>query len=185
MKKEIISIGGTPASGKGAVSKILMDEFNYGIYRNGEYFRKLAKENNMSVTEFNKYVEFHPEIDKEIEYSAARHAKNHNKFIIDARLGFYAVPDSFKVYLTVDLDEASKSAFNDQNRKDTEKFKTLEDQKKDLLERYNLETERYKKLYNIDKTDINNYDLVIDTTNKTPSEVSNIIIKEYNNWLKK
>lgn len=31
------------------------------------YFRKLAKENNMSVTEFNEYVIKYPEIDRQIE----------------------------------------------------------------------------------------------------------------------
>lgn len=184
-KLEIISLSGEPASGKGAVSNLLSEKLNYGIYRNGEYFRKLAKDKNMSVTEFNIYVESHPEIDKQIEQSASIYAENHTKFIIDARLGFYAVPNSFKVYLTVDIDEAAKRAFNDQNRKDTEIFKTEEEQKKDLLTRKNLETERYKNLYNVDKTDLNNYNLVIDTTNKTPNEVVDLIINEYNNWLKK
>ena len=42
MKKNIISISGELASGKGTVSKILMKELNYGVYRNGEYVRKLV-----------------------------------------------------------------------------------------------------------------------------------------------
>ena len=66
-KKHIISLTGDLASGKGETSKILTEKLGYGIYRNGQYFRKLAKEMNMSVTEFNIYVEGHPEIDKQIE----------------------------------------------------------------------------------------------------------------------
>lgn len=85
-EKEIISIAGELASGKGTVSKIIAEKLGYGIYRNGEYFRKLAKENNMDVTSFNIFVENHPEIDLQIEKSAAEYAKEHNKFIIDARL---------------------------------------------------------------------------------------------------
>ena len=73
-KKHIITIAGDLASGKGTASKILCDKLGYTIYRNGEYFRKLAKEANMSVTEFNVYVEDHPEIDKEIEKSAEKYA---------------------------------------------------------------------------------------------------------------
>ena len=91
-KKNIISLNGELSSGKGVVSKILMEELNYGIYRNGDYFRKLAKEKGMSVTEFNEYVGEHPEIDIQIENSAKEYAKEHDKFIIDARLGWYAVP---------------------------------------------------------------------------------------------
>ena len=183
--KNIISIGGDPASGKGAVSRVLSEKLDYTIYRNGEYFRKLAKEHNMNVTDFNIYVESHPEIDRAIENSASLYAKNHNNFIIDARLGFYAVPESFKIYLKVDIDEAARRAFNDNLRKETELFGSIMEQKEDLLKRKNLETERYKKLYGVDKTDDKNYDLVIDTSDKTVEEVVNIIVSEYNNWLKR
>ena len=185
MKKHIISIAGELASGKGVVSTILMEKLNYGIYRNGEYFRKLAKEMNMDVTTFNEYVKKHPEIDIKIEKSATEYAKEHDNFIIDARLGWYAVPESFKVYLTVDIDEAARRAFCDEKRKSTESFNTLEAQKADLIKRYNLENERYFKLYNVHKEDLKNYDLVLDTTNNTPEEIAEMIKEEYEKWLKK
>ena len=75
-KKHIISLSGDLASGKGTVSNILTADLNYGIYRNGEYFRKLAKEMGMDVTSFNVYVKEHPEIDRQIENSAAEYAKH-------------------------------------------------------------------------------------------------------------
>ena len=115
MKKNIISLAGELSSGKGTVSKILMQDLNYGIYRNGDYFRKLAKEKGMTVTEFNEYVSNYPEIDIQIENSAKEYAKDHNNFIIDARLGWYAVPESFKVYLKVDIEVAAKRAFNNED----------------------------------------------------------------------
>ena len=171
MKKNIISISGDLASGKGTVSKILMNELNYGIYRNGEYARSLAKEMGLDITSFNDYLSHHPEIDEQIEKSASEYAKVNDKFVIDARLGWYAVPESFKVYLKVDVDVSAKRAFNDPNRKSTECFNTVEEQKQDI------------KLYHIHKEDMNNYDLVVDTTYKTPEEVASIIIEEYNKWL--
>ena len=183
MKKEIISLAGQLASGKGAVSKVLIEKLGYGIYRNGEYFRKLAKEKNMDVTTFNEYVEKHPEIDRQIEKSAAEYAKDHTRFVIDARLGWYAVPESFKVYLTVDIDEAARRAFNDPNRKDTESFNTIEEQKQDLIKRYNLENQRYYSLYNVRKEELSNYDLVIDTSFITPEQVADKIIEEYKKWI--
>ena len=183
-KKNIISIAGDLASGKGAVSKVITERLNYGIYKNGEYFRKLAKDMGMDVTSFNKYVENHTEIDIQIENSAKEYAKDHNNFVIDARLGWYAVPESFKVYLTVDIDEAARRAFNDPNRKATENFATVEEQKEDMQLRFKLENERYYKIYNVRKDDLSNYDLVIDTTYKTPDEVADEIINEYEKWLK-
>lgn len=182
MKKNIISLSGDLASGKGTVSKILMSELDYGIYRNGEYARKLAKDRGLDITSFNEYLSHHPEIDQEIEKSAAEYAKTHDNFIIDARLGWYAVPESFKVYLKVDIDVSAKRAFYDENRKSTENFSSIEEQKQDIIRRYNMENERYFKLYKIRKDDMNNYDLVVDTTNLTPEEVSKIIIEEYNKW---
>ena len=183
-KKHIISLGGELASGKGTTSRVLMKRLNYGIYRNGDYFRELAKKMNMDVTTFNIYVENHPEIDRQIENSAAEYAKTHDNFIIDARLGWYAVPESFKVYLKVDLDVAARRAFFDEARKDSEKFNTLEEQKADIQKRYKLENERYWQLYQVRKEDESNYDLVIDTTDLTGEETADIIEKEYKKWLK-
>ncbi len=185
MKKEIISIAGELASGKGVISKAITEKLNYGIYRNGEYFRKLAKEHNMDVTSFNIYVEKHPEIDFQIEKSAAEYAKINDKFVIDARLGWYAVPESFKVYLTVNIDEAARRAFYDENRKETEKFETIEEQKQDLIKRYELENERYWNLYHVRKDDLSNYDLVLDTTAGSPEKIADKIIEEYKKWLNK
>ena len=62
-------------------------------------------------------------------------------------------------------------------------FKTIEEQKIDMIKRIKLENERYFELYGVHKEDFNNYDLVIDTTNKTPENVANIIIEKYNKWL--
>ena len=182
-KKHIISLSGDLASGKGTVSNILTADLNYGIYRNGEYFRKLAKEMGMDVTSFNVYVKEHPEIDRQIENSAAEYAKQNDDFVIDARLGWYAVPESFKVYLKVDLDVSAQRAFYDEKRKSTEKFNTVEEQKQDIIRRYNYENERYWNLYQIRKNDMSNYDLVVDTTDKTPEEVAKIIEEEYSKWL--
>ena len=182
-KRHIISICGDLASGKGTVSKILMDDLNYGIYKNGEYFRSLAREHGMDVTSFNKYVESHPEIDIAIEKSAGEYASTHDNFIIDARLGWYAVPESYKVYLKVDLDESAKRAFNDPNRKSSENFATVEEQKADIEKRYKLENMRYWNLYKVRKDDMSNYDIVIDTTKLTPREVADKIKEEYFKWL--
>ena len=139
----------------------------------------------LDITGFNIYVEKHPEIDIQIEKSASEYAQTHDNFIIDARLGWYAVPESFKVYLKVDIDISAKRAFYDESRKSTERFETLEEQKKDIQKRYDLENQRYWNLYKIRREDMSNYDLVIDTTNLKPEEVAEQIKEEYFKWLKK
>ena len=171
------------AAGKGTVSKILIKDLDYGIYRNGEYARKLARDMGLDITSFNAYLVDHPEIDLQIEKSASEYAKDHDNFIIDARLGWYAVPESFKVYLRVDIDVAAQRAFNDLNRKSSESFATVEEQKADMQKRFKMENERYWNLYHVRKEDMSNYDLVVDTTNLTPEEVAEEIKNKYKKWL--
>ncbi|MBQ9280438.1 MAG: (d)CMP kinase [Clostridia bacterium] len=183
-RRKIISIAGDLSSGKTTVTRLMQETLGYEIYRNGAYFRKLAAENGMSVTEFNVYVTDHPEIDRQIEQSAKEYAATHENLIIDARLGWYAVPESFKVYLRVDINEAARRAFHDPDRKETESFSTIEEQKEDLMKRFELENERYFSLYGIRKEDMSNYDFVLDTTNLTPEQVNEKIIEAYHNWLK-
>lgn len=183
MKRKIISIAGDLGSGKTTVTKLMQRDLGYEIYRNGTYFRKLAVEHGMNVTEFNEYVKNHPEIDRKIEQSAKEYAETHEELIIDARLGWYAVPDSFKIYLTVDLDESARRAFNDPDRKDSENFATIEEQKADIKKRFELENDRYFGLYGVHKEDHGNYDFVLDTTELSPEEVNRKIIDAYENWL--
>ena len=102
MKKRIISLTGDLAAGKSRVTDLLQKELGYSIYRNGERFRALALEMGMSVTELNDYAKEHPEIDQKLESEATKYAESNQDFIIDARMGWYSVPESFKVYLKVD-----------------------------------------------------------------------------------
>ncbi len=184
MKKHIITIAGDHASGQGTLSNLLKERLGYEIYRNGQYVRKLANEMNMTIVEFQEYLNNHEELDREIENSAKNYAETHDNLIIDAKLGWYAVKESFKIYLKVDLDVASKRVFNDANRKDSEKFETIEEVKKQIMYRHSEENARWFKTYGVHRDDMSNYDLVIDTTNMKPEEVCSLVIEKYNKWLK-
>ncbi len=182
-KKHIISITGDLASGKTTVTRYLLEELGYSIYKNGERFREMAKEKGMSVSEFGDYVDKHPEIDRDIDDFARKFGEENDYFIIDARLGWYTVPSSFKVYLKVDQDEGARRAFYDPDRKATENFATIEEYKQDMIKRYNGENERYIKLYGVNRADMSNYDLVVDTTNMTREQVRDTILEAYRKWL--
>ncbi len=181
-RKDVISITGDLASGQSTVSKMLAEELKFDLYRNGAYFRELAIKNNMSVTEFGEYVEKHPDVDQQIEKSATEYAKTHNNIVIDAKLGWYAVPESFKVYLKVDIDIAAKRAFEDETRKNSENLPTIEAQKEDMIRRTKNDLARYKNLYGVVRNDMSNYDLVIDTSKITPRDVLEKIKKAYEEW---
>ena len=183
MKKHIITITGNIASGKGTVIEILKDKLGYDVYRNGAYARKLCHDMGITINEFQEYITKHPEIDNQIEESAREYAKEHDDLIIDARLGWYVVGQSFKVYLKVELDEAVKRIMNDNRRIESESYSTYDEAKRFVQYRQEEERNRFMRLYGIDFNDLNNYDYVLDTTNLTPIEISNNILHEYNKWL--
>ena len=184
-KKHIITITGDHASGQGTLTRFLQEELGYEVYRNGQYVRELEKKMGMSITEFQVYLNEHPDLDREIEKSASDYANKHDFLFFDAKLGWYAVPDSFKVYLKVDIDVAVKRAFLDPNRKSTEPFKDIEEAKKLILYRYQEENKRWKEEYGIQREDMSNYDFVLDTTHLTPEEVKEQVKEAYFRWLEK
>ena len=181
-RKDVIAITGDLASGQSTVSKMLAEDLNYTLYRNGTYCRELAVQKGMSITEFGKYIEKHPEVDKQIEKSATEFAEKHNNIVIDAKMGWYAVPDSFKVYLKVNIDIAAQRAFADPNRKRSENLPTLEAQKEDMIKRTKNDLSRYFNLYGVRRDDMSNYDFVLNTDNLTPEQVLNKIKEEYEKW---
>ncbi len=97
--------------------------------------------------------------------------------------GWYAVPESFKVYLKVDIEVAVERAFNDAARKDTEPYASKEEARAKILYRHKEENSRWIDTYGVNRDDMSNYDLVLDTTNLSPEEVCNKVVLEYQNWL--
>lgn len=182
-KKHIITIAGDHASGQGTLSNNLKEKLGYEIYRNGQYVRQLAKEKGMTIAEFQVYLNEHPDLDREIENSATEYASTRDNLIIDAKLGWYAIPESFKVYLKVDIDVAVNRAFEDQARKNTEPFSSLEEAKEKILYRHGEETKRWIEEYGVNRDDMTNYDLVIDTTMLSPMQVCDAVVAEYIKWL--
>lgn len=183
-KKHIITITGDHASGQGTLSNKLKEKLGYEIYRNGQYVRKLAQEKGMTIVEFQTYLNEHPELDRQIEKSATIYADSHDNLIIDAKLGWYAVPDSFKIYLKVDIEVAVKRAFEDVNRKNNEPYSSLEEAKDMILYRHEQETNRWIETYGANRDDMKNYDFILDTTNLTPDEVCIQTLNAYEEWLK-
>jgi len=109
-------------------------------------------------------------LDHEIDNKTIEIGKEKDNFIFDARLAWHFIPNSFKIYLKVELDAAVERAMKDERGK-SEKYASKQEAKEKITERRNLEVSRFKDIYNIDIEDDNNYDLVIDTSNMTLEEV--------------
>lgn len=99
-------------------------------------------------------------------------------WIMDSRLAFNNIPESFAVRLTVRDDIAAKRLLNDNKRgKEDSNYKDIDEAKQKILERKKGEEERYKKVYDVDLSNPDNYNLIIDTSYANIEEIANTIIK--------
>ena len=64
-------------------------------------------------------------------------------------------------------------------KRETDKNTTKKHAIAEVKERNQNDEDRYKRLYNIDLWNPNNYNLVIDTSERTPEEVLDIILNEF------
>ena len=172
----IITISGALGSGKSTVAKILVEKFNLKHYSTGDFMREIAAKRGITLLELSKLAETDRSIDKELDNYQIQLGKDEDNFIIDARLGWHFIPDSIKIFLDVNDEEAAKRIFKE-GRTD-EKYNTdLNATLENIKNRRASEIKRYQDYYNQNYYDHDNYDLVVDTTNIPAEEVAEKIIK--------
>jgi len=101
-----------------------------------------------------------------------------DNFVMDSRLGFHFIPNSYKVYLKVGPEEAAKRIMKD--TRSSERYKSAGEAARLLRKRMDSESKRYKEYYGITYPDEKAFDVVIDTTNSMPENV----VKEIKRRLK-
>ena len=119
-------------------------------------------------------------VDSEITELGKQIIENNNPdeaWLIDSRLAFHNIPESFAVRLTVRDDVAAKRLINDSSRGDEDNnYQSLEEAKKKVVERKQGEQERYKRRYGIDLEDEENYNVIIDTSYSDVDEIADTIL---------
>ena len=169
MKKTIITIAGKLGSGKSTTANRVAETLGFTRASTGDFMRFMASERGMTLEELSVIAETDSSIDAELD--------DHNKkigeregVVLDSRLGFHFIPDSFKVFLDLDSRVAAKRILKDKehnpNRHQESKngFDTEEAIVESIESRLASERKRYKEKYGIeDQTAHENFDLVIDT----------------------
>jgi cytidylate kinase len=187
MKKEIITICGSLGSGKSSTAKGVANALGYRHFSSGDFFRQVGLELGLSVNEINKRAETDPNIDHMTD-EKLKAMKSENKIVIDSRTAYHWIPESFKVYLTLPIDIAHtrilESVKNDKLREASEQVQNPEEIFQKMKERFESEQKRFWNLYQLDNTDKNNFDLVVDTDKNNLHEVIEIVLSKYKDWLK-
>lgn len=174
----IVTISGTPGSGKSTVGKLLAQELGYKYFSVGELRGQMAIERGMTIDQLNQLGEKEDWTDKKADEMQAELGKTKDNFVFEGRLSWHFIPNSFKVFLIVDTRVAAeRSLQNRAERKDEKQVMTVEEAEKSVLERLASDKKRYLQYYDLDYTDPKHYDLVVDTTHLTIKEVIDRIMR--------
>lgn len=172
-----ITLTGNLGSGKTTICNILKER-GYEIVSTGKIFRQIAEEKNVTVIELNKMAEQDRSIDDLLDNKTSELGKRLDNVVFDSRLAWNFVPESFKVFLLVETQEAARRVYEDRER-NAESYSSVEEAKEGLVKRANLEKSRFQDLYSINYYNASNYNLVIESTKAKPEDIADEIIRQF------
>lgn len=185
-KKKIITISGGAGSGKSSTADLVAKILDYKRFSSGDFMRKIALDLGITLNELNVKAQTDDSIDKKIDDEVKKVGKM-DKVVIDSRLAFHWIPESFKVYLELPPEAAKQRILKDLEtnklRQKSETSSSAEEVYSKITSRLDSERKRYKALYNIDHTDKKNFDLIIDTNENNLEKVAGVIVSQYKKWI--
>lgn len=167
-----IIINGKAGCGKSTLLKLLEEKLGRKSVDGGVIFREQASESGMTLAEFVEYRKTHPEVDRKIDAKLIELSENKPVVVQSRTLPHLYEQDNkkaFKVFLNAS-DEVCAQRLGEREGLDGDKALTK------VQFRDKKDQELYKKVYGIDITDLSVYDLVVDTENKLPPVVAQIVI---------
>ncbi len=152
----LITISGPAGSGKTTVARGLSRQLGFTHVSVGDVFRELAKERGMTLEEFSKYAEDHPDVDALIDHKQLELARRFRDVVVDGRLSGWILNGDIAVWLNGALEiRAQRIA----QREGVDYELALNE----TAMRDKSEGKRYRAFYDIDLNNLNIYSLVIDT----------------------
>ncbi len=179
----IISLSGTPGSGKTTVAKIIAKKLGLQFYSLGELVGKEAIKLGLKTQEFYRQDTITVDgkeisLDRYLDKLQEDLGSKEDNFIIDSRLGFHFIPGSIKIFIYADSLTGAQRIFHEK-RKDEKVYQSVEETRKEIEERMKTEKRRYKGKYGIkDFHDPKNYDLFLNSSTMPIDTVVDVIIKK-------
>lgn len=177
----IITLSGDPGSGKSTIAKMIANTLGYKNYYVGGMRRELAKKRGITLADFNKLGEKESFTDTEVDEWQKKLGRTDDNFIIEGRTSHFFIPHAIKIYLQTKEKVGAKRILHDvqsgKNRKneDTE-LNTLEAVIQSIQDRKKSDNKRYMKYYKKDMYNLNEFNLVLDTSHLSIDEVYKKII---------
>jgi len=153
-----ITICGLAGTGTSTLGKELARVREYDYLSSGDVFRAKAKELGMDLNEFEELCRQDERYDKQLDQDIAQYGKENNDIVVESRLAWHFIPDSFKLKLTCDFDtRIARIAKRDDITSHEAYEKTVT--------REQAIRERYARYYGIEEFDADDhFDVTLDTT---------------------
>ena len=166
-----ITIFGNPGTGKSTVGKLLASQLGLEFNSSGNMFRGMAAELGITVEELDVRSQHDSQYDNKLDKMVAEYGKTHDNFIFESRMAWHFIPDSIKLALVCEENEAA--------RRVAEREGISQERAK---ENNSLRLATYAKRYPVHYPGVHypptaeDFDLTIDATTISPDEIVEQII---------
>jgi cytidylate kinase len=169
----LVAVAGLPGTGTTTLCRLLAARLTIPHVYAGQFFRQMAKERSMDLVQFGKYAEEHPEVDTELDRRMIEVARKRG-CILEGRMAAWHVAQAnaggLKVLLEAVEDVRAKRVANREGIHDVEAV--LHQNR----HREASEAKRYREFYGFDPNDPRHYDLVINSADKTPEQIADMVV---------
>lgn len=170
-----IAVSGPPGSGKTTVSALVAEKLGYELVLVGQVFRQLAEERKVGLEMFGSLAEEDETIDRELDARTLRLAESKEDVVLEGRLTASLIRREGVPALTVYVDAAEEvRAARIAQREGKDPSEVLEE----MRARERSERKRYRAYYGIDPSERSPYDLWLDSSDRTPEELAEAIVRE-------
>jgi cytidylate kinase len=169
----LIAVAGLPGTGTTTLCRILAPRLQLPHVYAGHLFRQMAKEHSMDVNQFGEYAENHPEVDTELDRRLIDVARRGGA-ILEGRMCAWHVREAHAAALKVLLEAPEEvRARRVADREGAGDWMQVLAQNR---HREASEAKRYREIYGFDPNDPRHYDLVIDSSDKTPERIAGLVV---------
>ncbi|MFH1916949.1 MAG: (d)CMP kinase [Nanoarchaeota archaeon] len=174
----IISIDGTPGSGKSSIGKKIAQKYKLKFYSMGDLMRNIAKRKGITLEELNRLRDRNGDIDRDVDDYQRELGKEEDDFVITGRTSFHFIPHGIKIFLKTDYEEAARRIFPDlqkSNERNENTYRSKDALSHAIRERNEGDKRRYMKYYKLDVNDAFHYDLVLETKKLSEKKVFELV----------
>jgi predicted cytidylate kinase len=169
----LITISGSPGSGKTTVARLVARELALEHVYAGDIFRRQAEASGLSLGDYLRRAETDPSIDRALDEQVKSRAARGNA-VLEGRLAGFMADQACAPALKVFLD--ASEAVRAERIAGREGGATAE-RLREIQDREASDRRRYREIYGVDYHDRDRYDLVMATDGHTPEELARAIVE--------